>query len=94
MVVKPAEPGAQIVGEAPVRFVVDGVQVAYSMDSMGGDVASHDHFELHSFSISETGYRSHFVPSSAVIKIGGPEKYARALIDVFWLEPDNQIRLC
>lgn len=77
----------------PIRFAVDGVQVAYSMDSMGGDVVSHDHFELHSFSISETGYRPHFVPSSAVIESGGFKKYAKALVDVFWIDPNNQIRL-
>ena len=87
------ESGAKMLDKEPIIFAVDGVQVAYSENSMGGDIAPHDHFELRSFNISETGYRSHFVPSSAVIEAGGFEKYARALIDVFWLEPDNQIRL-
>lgn len=76
-----------------IKFAVDGVQVAYSKDSMGGEACPHDHFELRSFNTSETGYRSHFVPSNAVLEAGGHEKYARALIDIFWIEPDNQIRL-
>lgn len=53
--------------EESIKFTVDSVQVAYSKNSMGGDITPHDHFELHSFNISETGYRSHFVPSTAVI---------------------------
>ena len=77
----------------PVLFAVDGVQVSYQKNSMGGDISPHDHFELHSFNISETGYRSHFVPSDAVIDAGGIKEYAKLLIDVFWLEPDNQMQL-
>ncbi len=77
----------------PVVYTIQGVAVMYTPFSMGGNLAPHDHFELRSEHISETGYRSHFVPSETVQSVGGAETYAAALIDQFWIAPDNQMAL-
>ena len=77
----------------PVAYEIRGVAVSYAPSCMGGGIAPHDHFELRSEHMSETGYRSHFVPSGVVRAAGGAEIYAEALIEKFLREPDYQMVL-
>lgn len=76
-----------------VIFNIDGVDVQYVNKSMGGIRAPHDHYELRSLNISETGYKSHFVPTGEVLDAGGYMEYAKQLIQLLWIESDNQLEL-
>lgn len=77
----------------PVTFEIDGVDVTYTSHEFGGDTAPHDHFELRSPFVSESGYKSHFEPSLNVSQSGGPFAVARDLISFYWQAPDNQLAL-
>lgn len=76
-----------------VQFNIDGVDVRYVNKSMGGSTAPHDHYELRSFNVSETGYKSHFVPTGDVEEAGGYVEYIKQIICELWVEPDNQMQL-
>lgn len=52
--------------EFDITVAGEKVRVTYAPKSMGGKDAPHDHFEFRGAAVSETGYKSHFVPSSAV----------------------------
>lgn len=76
-----------------VEFIIDDVEITYREQYMGGVLSPHDHFELRSFNISETGYKSHFVSSGEVFEAGGYLDYVAWLISELWLETDNQLTL-
>lgn len=72
---------------APItsQIVWDGVQVAitYRQRRWKSDF---DHIELHVeegriIPVTETGYRSHFLPAGIVEEYGGPEDFVRAWLD-------------
>lgn len=64
-----------------VIFHIDDVHVTYYHNKFNSDLHPVDHFKLKSFSISETGYKSHFTPVEAVNELGGEFQYAEALIN-------------
>lgn len=76
-----------------IEFIIDGVEITYREQYIGSVLSPHDHFELRSLNVSETGYKSHFVPSGEVVEAGGYLQYVTWLISGLWTEQDNQLLL-
>lgn len=83
---------------APQDFAIvwDGVPVdiTYRQRRWKSDF---DHIELripdgHILPVTETGYRSHFLPSGIVQEYGGVESFVRAWLDHEAERPDWKIR--
>lgn len=63
-----------------------GIEVSFSPS----DIMAHAHLELHTdnraqLPVTETGYRSHFLPRGVVEAAGGPEAFVLA-----WLEKESK----
>lgn len=70
----------------------DGFEVEIGISFKPNDIAGHDHLEIwsieperHPLPISETGYRSHFLPHGVVAEYGGP-----VAATLSWLEEKAQ----
>jgi len=77
----------------PLEFQIETVTVSYVKNYFNSETAPHDHFDLRSFNVSETGYQSHFAPSDEVNDAGGYLEYIKKVITELWIEPDNQLDL-
>lgn len=62
------------------------IEVRYEPQWLGGDLTAHLQLEVleparAAMPVSETGYRSHFLPCGRVEEAGGPAAYAAAWLD-------------